>query len=630
MGARLNKERVVPILLFLVFVGAFVSLVGYSLYDTFKEDTYDIGFDHYKTDISIEVSTDGKITQTERYWFEWKGIESGEMYLSKSASMSGNINVISVTIDGQAMSKASTYEQGRSMTNMYPDGSHGRWYYAGLNNFSPDYEINAFYPREYSGGYLIEFKYEVTGAVTEYRDCVDLYYKVFTYFGEDLKDLTVSVQMPAGTLQDKTRIFLHGDPNGYCEFIGDTANVAFKSTKLQAYTMFEIRVVNEQASLFNMPVKTGKTFASILAEEQKYYEDTQRAIFLSRFQPVILILIVPIPIIYVIFGKKLVKRNKPRFNQPYMREVPALKPNIAATLSRYYSTTGAPIGNKVTATILNLALRKIIAIEEGLKKDMVFVSLNRGAEMTQFERNVHEMIFAGTNGNRVTLEQVKESMSREAASGGGTILRIIDSDKREFNGHRFTDDELGDNNRKWKFVLIPVVAALALANFVISAFTEMFDYAGASMMAAFVAIVVLANYKTKTPLTVNGEDEHAKIQALKRFYTDMTLIKERRALELSFWEQHLVYATALGVADKVVKELDVRLRQISEAGTYPPSLIYLGTFSHIGSISDSFSKINSVPLSAYSSNAGGGGGGHGGGSTGGGGGGFGGGGGGHR
>ncbi|MCL2295574.1 MAG: DUF2207 domain-containing protein, partial [Methanomassiliicoccaceae archaeon] len=320
MGTRFSKERVVPILIFLVFVGAFVSFVGYSLYDTFKEDTYDIGFDHYKTDISIEVSTDGKITQTERYWFEWKGIESGEMYLSKPASMIGNINVISVTIDGQAMSKAPTYDQGRSMTNMYPDGSHGRWYYAGISSYGPDYEINAFYPREYSGGYLIEFKYEVTGAVTEYRDCVDLYYKVFTYFGENLKDLTVSVQMPAGALQDKTRIFGHGDPNGYCEFVGDTANVIFKSTMLQAYTMFEIRVVNEQVSLFNMPAKTGKTFASILAEEQKYYEDTQRAVFLSKFQPVILILIVPIPIIYVIFGKKLVKRNKPRFNQPYMRE----------------------------------------------------------------------------------------------------------------------------------------------------------------------------------------------------------------------------------------------------------------------------------------------------------------------
>lgn len=625
VGMRLGKGRAAAVVVPALFVGAFILIAGVAVLDTFDEDLSGIGFDHYRTDIDIVVGADGRITQTERYWFEWEGIRSGEMYLSKPASMAADIDVISVAIDGQAMSKASSYSQGRLLTDTDPDG---RWYYEGLNGSTFDYEINAFYPRQSSGEHLIEFKYEVTGAVSMYSDCVDLYYKVFTYFSEDLKDLTATVHLPAGALKESTRIFGHGDPNGVCEFAGDTANAVFRSTVLQAYTMFEIRVVNEQVSLFSMPQKTGKTFASILAEEQKFYDDTQRAIYLSKFQPFILGMIILIPIFYVTVGKKLIRRNRPNFSQPYMREVPTIKPNVAATLGRYYNIIGAPIGDKVAATILNLALRSIIEIREGGKKDMVFVSLDRGAEMTPFERNVHEMLF-GVAGNTVSLEQVKRSMSEETAYGISAC--IIESDKAEFKGHRFTDDAPGKRGSKWKFIPISIVMALLVANFVISVgFTELFDYAGVSMLAAFFAVIILVSFKAKAPLTVNGEDEHAKIQALKRFYTDMTLIKERQALELPIWEQHLVYAAALGVADKVAKELDVRLRQMNEAGMYPPALIYMGAFSRIGSISDSFSKMNRVPLSAYGGSAGGGGGGGGGGFTGGGGGGFGGGGGGHR
>jgi uncharacterized membrane protein len=107
-------------------------------------------------------------------------------------------------------------------------------------------------------------------------------------------------------------------------------------------------------------------------------------------------------------------------------------------------------------------------------------------------------------------------------------------------------------------------------------------------------------------------------------------------MELPLWEKHLVYATALGVADKVMKELDIRLaeRRVPASG-YSPA-VYLDTLHSVGGLSKSISSINNASYASFVRSSGltGGGGGYsgggGGGFSGGGGGGFGGGGGGHR
>ncbi|MCL1978991.1 MAG: DUF2207 domain-containing protein [Methanomassiliicoccaceae archaeon] len=630
MSGRFSKGEVSKWITRVLFVGFIVIIVAIALLAD-PDEQYKTGFDHYKTDIDIEVASDGKITLTEKYWFEWKNVSSGEMYLSKPASMRDSINVISVSIDGQPMTKASSYSDGRYQTDLYRGGPLGRWYYEGINSSTGDYEINAFYPRWSSGEYLIEFKYEVVGAVSKYTDCADLYYKVYSGFSEDLKNLTVKVTMPDGAEQEKTRIFGHGDPNGWCEFVGDTAEAVFKSTNLQAYTMFEIRMVNEQTTLFDMPTKTDKTFDSILAEEKKYYDDTQRAIFLGKVQIVILVLLSLMIFIFII-GKMLIERNKPTFSQPYMRDIPSLKPNVAASLYFYGGLRGRGLDNKVTATILNLTLQKIIAIEREGKKDLAFVSLDGNAKMTAFERSIHDMIFEcspSPDKKRVTLSQVKKAMSKPSEAAQKRSQRVLETDEKEFEKYGFVKEVPKSKTKKLRIVLCSTVLLLSAVNIALGIFTEMFEYAISTLIIGSFVSILAAFTKGGMRLTVEGENERAKMAALRKFYTDMTLMKERRAIELPVWEQHLVYATALGVSGKVVRELDVRLKQLNAADPHFDTLIYLGTFSQIGNISNSLSSISSVSLSSISSNSGGGGG-SGGGFSGGGGGGFGGGGGGHR
>ena len=63
-------------------------------------------------------------------------------------------------------------------------------------------------------------------------------------------------------------------------------------------------------------------------------------------------------------------------------------------------------------------------------------------------------------------------------------------------------------------------------------------------------------------LTQYGEDEYAKWKGLYDFLNSQTLMSEKEVIELPLWEKYLVYATAFGISDKVIKALAIRAPEI--------------------------------------------------------------------
>ena len=618
----------------MIMVIAFAATVT-SLEDEFDDIIY---FDHYKTDVNITIHNDGSATIVETYDFRWAGQDSGEMYRVIPEDEVGRISSITCVIDGVPAELVS-YDVGSAThygnVSLYSFGRNPTPY-------SNDWEINAFYKRATSGEHTVEFTYIIANAVTKYADCVEFYYKVFEYFSENLKDLTVTVDMPLGSFQDETYIFGHGDPNGHSEFISGTANSVFTSSNLEAYTMFEIRVVNQQIDLYPLiSTNSNRTFDSIMAEEKRFQNTTDLYIMLGNIQLVLIIVLLLGTMTLTLLRFKIFKRNRPTFNHPYTREIPSVKPNIEAEFGSYYKLfKGKNFGNKIAATILNLALQKAIAIEKAGEKEIAFVSLNENVPMSGFERGVYNMIFSTVLGEekvKITLTQLQKDL----ASRQYDNFNLSSNDKNEFDAGRYVDSDLEESNRKWKKIpLIPLILAFPII--VISIYTDFSDYIPYFFGALFVSflIVVPTTEMAPKPLTVAGENEYAKAKALKKFYTDMTLMKERKAMELPLWEQHLVYATALGVADKVIKELDVRFTELNGLGLYTSSFTYLPVMYNVGLVQsmNSISRSTSYAAFVKSAGPGGSGGGYsssgrtggGGGFSGGGGGGFGGGGGGHR
>ena len=55
--------------------------------------------------------------------------------------------------------------------------------------------------------------------------------------------------------------------------------------------------------------------------------------------------------------------------------------------------------------------------------------------------------------------------------------------------------------------------------------------------------------------TATGTAENRKVVGFKKFLEETTLIKQRTTPEVALWQEYLIYASLLGIADKVAKEL---------------------------------------------------------------------------
>ena len=65
-----------------------------------------------------------------------------------------------------------------------------------------------------------------------------------------------------------------------------------------------------------------------------------------------------------------------------------------------------------------------------------------------------------------------------------------------------------------------------------------------------------------TVLTESGEDEKEKWKDLKNFMSEYSLISEKGMNDLVIWEKYLIFATAFGLSDKVIKEFKAKYKRV--------------------------------------------------------------------
>ena len=110
------------------------------------------------------------------------------------------------------------------------------------------------------------------------------------------------------------------------------------------------------------------------------------------------------------------------------------------------------------------------------------------------------------------------------------------------------------------FIILGILL-ITLVNFI--SYQTHLDLAyGAFFILGFTCIIGALYLRKKANkyvlLTQFGEDEYAKWKGLYDFLNSETLMNERTLIELPIWEQYLVYATAFGISEKVIKALKIR------------------------------------------------------------------------
>ncbi len=101
-----------------------------------------------------------------------------------------------------------------------------------------------------------------------------------------------------------------------------------------------------------------------------------------------------------------------------------------------------------------------------------------------------------------------------------------------------------------------------------------------------------------------GREYYLRWKNFEKYITDYSLLKEKPPQSVKLWDEYLVYATALGVAKKVIENIKEVNPKIEENSTLAPAWAGMYWYSSLHSL-PTFAAANSVQSQGSSSNGGG-------------------------
>lgn len=480
-------------------------------------------------------------------------------------------------------------------------------------------------------------RYVAKGAAKRYADTAELYWQ---FVGDDTTiaadDVRVSIRLPEGVTRDQVRAWAHGPLWGSVA-ITPQAGVTLEVDSLPASTFVEARVLFPAAALEAAPLQSGDRLAVVLAEEQRWADEANRARLVARVKVVVaglvglgvpLLALVLVGVLYLRYGRE----PRPEFQAQYLRDLP--QPHLPPALAGFIWRMGSAGREDVTATLLDLVNRKVIGLERvvvdkrrllGSKETTTYkLSLLPGKRegLLPYEEQLCRFLFHKVaGGDELVLSELK---SLAAADRKGFAKGYQDWKKQvlaEGQSRGFLDP---DADRK-----AALSAAVAMVATVVSFLAGTLSGAWWLLLGTPVGIVLMFVARAVKRRSQEAAELHAQYAALERYLKDFGRLDEKPPDAVVLWEHFLVYAVMFGIADEVAKAMAIKVPEVVQDPAFrTPYLLWWGVpgegggLSAFSEIHQSFGQAVSVATSSSSSGSGGGGGFSGGGGGGGGGGGF--------
>ncbi|MBQ3413764.1 MAG: DUF2207 domain-containing protein [Clostridia bacterium] len=524
--------------------------------------------------------------------------------------------------------------------------------YYGLKNKEGNFEI-AWGVGLDSGSARRTYKisYTVKDTIKNCDNFSELYWQ---FVGKDFEinaeNITGKITLPSNA-RDKRNIKVWGhieSLNG--EIYATSPNtVEFEIDKFRHGRFVEIRVaIPEEIHIYSNRVDHELSIQDIINEETKWADAAnrrrERSIVGATLIYILAILFVIglcVLFIYRIIKnisiyKKLPEKFKKSQDIKYYRDLPDENSTpgeayrmLKSKLTEFYSTE---IGNIFAATLLDLSLKGLIEFENDNSEKSNIKIIMKNVDNSAIADNldelaIHRFLQDATKGKTITVKDLEKYIKNHETKVINLKKKIdAETEHRIYNKNYANKNEkkIRENHTGYMagYIVLLVFTLVSMLLFPIIMDDEapvlgsMGDvYGGIFVMSGFLlSIIAIINIiiKNKTANKVNvftqiGIDKANEWNGLKKFMEEFSLLDKREVPEIVIWEKYLVYATAFGIADKVIKQLKIVYPNIEDINNFHTG-VYMGLMMN-SSFSTSFShSISSAMSSAYSSGTGGGGG----------------------
>jgi uncharacterized membrane protein len=522
-------------------------------------------------------------------------------------------------------------------------------------------EIGWFMPEIEEGVRTFTVSYTIKNLIAVHSDTAVLYNMfVPNDFGLPITELSGTIQLPAGGDKSAVHAWLHATVAS--NLTVDSANqVSFTAKEIPAKTMVEVRLCMPP-QLFSASTKkdTQTVLPAIEAQELQWAKDYQaeqyRQYVLGILDAGAAVILVIIGIIVLLMVKH--KNRRHMIDVPeYTREIPqGNSPGGVANLFYFYSggITKSVEGKIFSATLLSLAHKGYLQFSGSDEKNFTITMTGNTKNMplTESEQIFFNLIstVASHFDGSFTMKQFKKYAQTGYEYIDSNINSFLSSAKREIALRGYYETRPMYLTVLKSLGILGIFLAFLLFS-VSSSMNSTLVYLPLSMVITGILLMIAGS--VKQTLSEKGEYDYGVWHGLKKYMLEFSRMDEYGVPQLELWEEYLVYATMMGISQKVCDQLKLVYPQLNDSTyldtNFGGSYLYFmlgsrmgfGGFGNVGAdfgsmLSSTISDISGAatrlahPPAQNSGGGGFGGGGFGGGGFGGGGGGFGGGGGGVR
>lgn len=597
----------------------FVFLILFILVGTIKSNAGDLNFNNLNFD--VQINTDGSMDVTENWDIHIE--DTNTLYKSFKTDSTKYSNITNVQV------KEITNGRNKQFINTGVWQYHvSKDYYYGTNNEDGNFEIGwGVGLEDKTATRQYEISYKVNNVISKYNDYAQLYWQ---FIGEDFEidadKITGKILLPSNVSNtDEIKVWGHTEGLNGTIYATDLNKIEFELDDFKSGRYVEIRTLFPTELITNSD-KTENTniLDSVLSEEKKWADEANQKRKMNKIIKYIIaigIILINLALV-IIFLKKALKyrkklkelkeigKYKPSVEFDYYRELPDEKAtpaeSILITEGNYKAFTSNSLGKIFSATLLNLTLKGYLQIwqnENEKEKIKIKVIKDDEKEIKNDELCILKFIkMASLGKEEITIKELENYIKENS-----TKVEKLCKDVHKYAKEQTENNSNMDKEEEKEYSSYDGKAAEYIMSAIFIIIFATFLFVPVSIVLVIDAIYCIRIRNKINVLTQKGVDEKTEWNGLKKYMNDFSLLKEREVPELVIWEKFLVFATAFGIAEKVIKQLKIvypNMDQMEGITTYAYMNLMINT-----NFASSFSNsINSSISSAYSSASGSGGG----------------------
>lgn len=424
-----------------------------------------------------------------------------------------------------------------------------------------------------SNGGKVAFKitYTLLDVVVLHKDVAELYW---TFIGSDyedqIRDLQIKVHLPSPDVTGNFRVWAHGEMSGEIHSYENSYLLATVK-KLDANDAVDIRTTFD-ASLMDENLVKKQTSEEAL--EGIIQVETERAEEMNRKRAQVkkiyytclcisVLYYIALLVVWIYVYIKYDKEYKSDFINDYNREF--IDDYNVEVIDYLMHKTITP--NAMSASIMNLIYKKVIAVEEipsdKKKKEYKFTLKDAKDKVNETESYLIDFLFTrvghdGTFTSKELTDYAKSTKTCEKFSTSYTKWKNkVISDGKQQKFYESHSKTIGYG------VLFFIVGCLLVVFVAINNAVVPITIFAPLLGTIFLLYTIFFNKRTK-----KGNDHYVRWNAFKRFLNDFGTFDLKELPEVILWERYMVYATLFGIASKVSKTMNVKIKELEATGAY--------------------------------------------------------------